>query len=132
MAFSTDMRAAARRHLQAAEVLVAPGGRRDVAGYLFGIAAECAVKAMMIDAGLRPTSDRRGDPFYEHFPDLRTLLKDNVHGRKAATLNNFINNDAFMNNWSTRMRYSNGKDIYDRWIDGWAEQARQAVASIGT
>lgn len=118
--------------MQAAEVLVAPGGRRDVAGYLFGIAAECAVKAMMIDAGLHPNSDRRGDPFYEHFPNLRTLLKDNVHGRKTATLNNFINNDAFMNNWSTRMRYSNGKDIDNRWIDDWAKQARQAVASIGT
>lgn len=116
----------------AAEILVAPKGRKDVAGYLFGIAAECAVKAMMIDAGLPPASDRRGDPFYEHFPGLRTSLRDTLQGRRGTPLIKFINDDAFMNNWSTDMRYSNGKDIDDRWIKKWADQARQVVASIGT
>src|SRR5271165_4857767 len=64
MAFAIDMPAAARRHLLAADTLV-QGPRRDVAGYLYGIAAECAIKAMMIDAGLRPSagSPRREDPF---------------------------------------------------------------------
>ena len=132
MAFLIDMPAAAKRHLLAAELLVTPKGRKDVAGYLFGIAAECAVKAMMLEAGLLPKSDQRDDPFYEHFPILRTLLRDTLQGRRGTPLINFINNDAFMNNWSTRMRYSNGKDIGDRWIDDWADQARQAVASIGT
>jgi hypothetical protein len=37
-----------------------------------------------------------------------------------------------MNNWSTRMRYTDGKDVDERWIDAWAHQAKQAVASIGT
>ncbi len=127
-----DMGAAARRHLVAADFLAAPGGRKDVAGYLYGIAAECAVKAMMIEAGLRPRIDRRDGPFYEHFPDLRTSLRDTLHGRKGTPLISFIYNDAFMNNWSTDMRYSHGKDIDVRWIDAWAGQARQAVASIGT
>ena len=132
MAFSIDMSAAAKRHLTAAELLFAPKGRKDVAGYLFGIAAECAVKAMMSEAGLRPERDNRDDPFYKHFPTLRTLLRDTLHGRRGATLFNLINSDEFMNNWSTDMRYSNGKDIDDRWIDDWAEQARRVVASIGT
>lgn len=132
MAFSTDMSAAAKRHLTAAELLFDPKGRKDVAGYLFGIAAECAVKAMMFEAGLRPERDNRDDPFYKHFPMLRTLLRDTLQGRKAATLLNLINSHEFMNNWSTSMRYSNGKDIDDRWIDNWAKQARQVVASIGT
>lgn len=134
MAYSHDMPAAARRHLQAAQHLMEPGGRKDVAGYLFGIAAECAVKAMMIEAGLRPRdpADRRDDPFYDHFPRLRTFLRDTLQGRKGTPLINFVGNDAFMNNWSTAMRYSDGKDIAPVWIDNWADQARQAVASIGT
>jgi hypothetical protein len=133
MAFSINMSAAARRHLMAAEELAA-GRRRDVAGYLYGIAAECAIKAMMVDAGLRPSPDpsRRHDPFFAHFPELRTMLRDALKGRRGTPLISYIQNDAFMNNWSTRMRYSDGKDILPRWIDAWAEQARQAVASIGT
>jgi hypothetical protein len=51
MAFAPNLRSAARRHLEAGSELNR-GPRRDVAGYLFGIAAECAVKAMLIDAGL--------------------------------------------------------------------------------
>jgi hypothetical protein len=51
--FEIDMGMAARRHLEAADEL-AKGVRRDVAGYLYGIAAECAFKAMMLEAGLRP------------------------------------------------------------------------------
>lgn len=132
MAFSIDMPAAARRHLMAAdELLVSPKGRKAVAGYLFGIAAECAVKAMMSDAGCK-SNGGRDDPYYQHFPDLRTSLRDALTGRKAAPLINFINDNSFMNNWSTRMRYSSGKDIKDKWIDDWAKQARQVVASIGT
>ena len=126
------MPAAARRHLMAADLLVTPKGRKDVAGYLYGIAAECAVKAMMADVGLGSVSGRREDPFYQHFPDLRTSLRDKLQGRRGTPLITFINNDAFMNNWSTRMRYSDGRDIDERWIDSWAAQARQAVASIDT
>ena len=127
------MQAAARRHLQAAEVL-AGGHRRDVAGYLYGLAAECAIKAMMYEAGYRPIPNaaRKEDPMFAHFPELRTMLRDQLHGRRGLPLNTFINADSFMNWWSTRMRYSHGKDIRPEWIDAWAQQARQAVASIGT
>jgi hypothetical protein len=112
MAFATDMPAAARRHLLAAEILAA-GHRRDVAGYLYGIAAECAVKAMMSEVGFRPSPEaaRRTDPFFAHFPELRTMLRDAPQLRKGTPMHRFIQNDSFMNQWSTRMRYSHGKDI---------------------
>ncbi len=45
MAFTPHMPTAARRHLEAAEILFGHGSRLDVSGYLYGIAAECAVKA---------------------------------------------------------------------------------------
>ncbi|HYN77965.1 MAG TPA: hypothetical protein VES73_09240 [Lamprocystis sp. (in: g-proteobacteria)] len=53
MSYTPDLTAAARRHLAAAEAL-ADGASRRVAGYLYGIAVECAIKAMMREAGLVP------------------------------------------------------------------------------
>jgi hypothetical protein len=134
MPFATDMAAAARRHLQAADMLFEEGKRKDVAGYLFGIAAECAVKALMLEAGLRPDGDRKSidDPFWAHFPELRTLLRDKLGGRRSATLTRLVQDDGFLMNWATRMRYSHGRDIDDRWILKWATQAKDVVGLIGT
>jgi len=131
MTFPPNMQASARRHLHAADVLDA-GPRRDVAGYLYGVAAKCAVKAMMIDAGLRPTGDHRNDLFYLHFPQLRTALLDNMTGRRATPLANFIGNPSFLSHWATDMRYCKGDEILDTWVDRWSYQARQAVSSMGT
>ncbi|HKM72845.1 MAG TPA: hypothetical protein VJX94_22735 [Stellaceae bacterium] len=134
MAFATDMSAAARRHLEAGDSLAKGRKRRDVAGYLYGIAAECAIKAMMLELGMRPVADRRtaDDPFFAHFPELRSMLRDALSRRRGSTLVRLIQDDRFLNNWSTRMRYSHGRDIEGRWVKAWAEQARQAVGSIGT
>lgn len=134
MTFAVDMPAAARRHLEAANTLFA-GSRKDVAGYLFGLAAECAVKAMMHDAGVKSvsaTENRREDPYFAHFPELRTMLRDGLKGRIGSPLATFVNSDAFMNTWSTKMRYSHGKDIAPAMIQKWSEQAHQAVAAINT
>jgi hypothetical protein len=131
MAYTNNMPAAARRHLLAADLL-AGGHRRDVAGYLYGIAAECAVKAMMLDAGLRPGPNRREDPFYMHFPFLQTALLDRIQGRMATPLSTFLKNGAFLSNWSTDMRYSKGDEVQEAWVVMWGDQAKHAVASIGT
>jgi hypothetical protein len=125
------MPAAARRHLEAADALVG-GVRCDVAGYLYGIAAECACKAMMLDVGMRPSDNRRDDPLHAHFPELRTLLRDAALGRKAALLRRFIEDDGFMNQWDTQMRYCRAGEIREHWVTSWKEQAHQVVACIGT
>ncbi len=133
MTFGVDMRSAARRHLLAADILM-NGERRDVAGYLYGIAAECAIKAMMSDVGMRPKAPHRtpSDPFFEHFPELRTLLRDHGQLRSGAPLARFINTDSFMNNWSTGIRYCHSREVREHWVSAWKEQAKQAVACIGT
>jgi hypothetical protein len=133
MAFTWDMPASARRHLESANIL-SEQPKIDVAGYLFGVAAECAIKAMMQDAliPVLPKEKRRDDPYFAHFPELRTMLRDMQMGRRAKPLMNYIEDDSFMNNWSTDMRYSHGREILARWVTVWAEQARQAAASIGT
>lgn len=126
MAFSRNMPAAARRHLEAADQLGADGARKDVAGYLYGIAAECAIKAMM--EGL-PYA-RNLHAFYAHFPELRTLLRDGLRGRTGTSLFRFIHDDSFLNNWDVSMRYSDGKKILPNWILAWQEQARLAVSAM--
>ena len=76
--FNTDWGKAAFRHQEAAETLNV-GRRRDVAGYLYGLAAECAIKKLMLASGMRPSASRNGDdPFYAHFSRLKTILRDDT------------------------------------------------------
>lgn len=133
MAYKSDLPAAARRHLEAGNVLFKES-RRDVAGYLYGIAAECAVKAMMLHDGMQPLSPdkRRDDPFFAHFPELRTILRDRQWGRRGAVLRRFVENDEFLNQWDTQMRYCKGSDIKEPWIQKWKTQAHDVVNCIGT
>jgi hypothetical protein len=134
MAYSPNLAASARRHLEAANALYDWEKRRDVAGYLYGIAAECAVKAMMLEAGLRPleSDGRREDPFYAHFPQLKTQLRDLLQGRAATPLKTFIENSNFMSQWDTDMRYCKSDQIRREWVERWRDQARDVVGAIGT
>lgn len=133
MAYGYDMAGAARRHLKAGFTLQTeqqPGlkpGSRAVSGYLFGLAAELAVKHMMTVSGMKPNpDDKRSDPFYAHFPHLRRMIGDTAQGRLQGRLSQ-ISRSAIFDNWSTDMRYAPTSDIDDRWIDKWSEQAEQLV-----
>jgi len=128
-----DMSGAARRHLDAAEKL-ANDGRRDVAGYLYSIAAECAIKAMVAGMLGRPAvpNERRKDPLYAHFPELRTMLRDQLQGRRDQPLQRIINDDRFFNNWEIQVRYAPSREIRDEWVTMWAEQARNVVNQMET
>jgi HEPN domain-containing protein len=130
--YARDMRKTAYRHLEAAEHLYNSTGRRDVAGYLFGIAAECALKQIMLDSGMRPLAadKRRDDPFYAHFEDLKTLLRDTSEGRRSGELIALATDNSFMQNWDVSMRYSHGKDIDPRWIEKWLRDARDVVGMM--
>jgi len=126
MAYTVELQKSAYRHLEAARML-AKGTCRGVAGYLYGIAAECAVKAMMEAANVRID-----EAFFAHFPDLRTILRDALRGRNVKPLSSFINDDSFMNNWHVRMRYAGAKQIKDEWVISWADQAGRVVNAMGT
>ncbi|MDR3737536.1 MAG: hypothetical protein P4L40_00815 [Terracidiphilus sp.] len=125
------MRAAAHRHQEAAEMLY-EAARQDVAGYLYGLAAECGIKALMIDLGMRPASDasRSTDPFYAHFTRLKTMLRDGAYARQHADLRKFTEDDRFMEHWDVAMRYSDGKGIRKNWVDGWRQNAKDVLAEI--
>jgi len=133
MNYKPNLAKSARRHLIAADALAATD-RKDVAGYLYGVAAECAVKAMMQQAGIQPLSpaERRADPYYLHYPHLASVLRDRLKGRVSMPLLQIVNNDQFMSRWNTDMRYSSGSDIKKKWVSDWGVQAKQAVNLMGT
>ncbi len=130
-AYDQDLRTAAFRHLEAAETLFETN-RKDVAGYLFGLAAECALKHLMILSGMRPLPEnqRRDDPFFAHFEYLKTLLRDTAFGRRAGELRRYAETSSFMHRWDVSMRYSHGKDIRSDWISRWRSDARDIVAAM--
>lgn len=131
MSYSIDLANAAMRHYEAGEHLHSKSQRQDVAGYLYGIAAECAVKELMRRSGMRPKEPelRREDPFYAHFPELKTMLRNRIHGRNSQIIQRFIE-ASFMHEWDTDMRYAPAKDIEARKIDRWREQAKQVIGAM--
>jgi hypothetical protein len=89
---------------------------------------------MMQDAGIRPLGPdkRKEDPFFAHFPGLRTMLRDSLQGRNYAVLRRRIENDNFFSQWDIEMRYCKGSDINPSWINNWKDQANDVVNCIGT
>lgn len=133
MKYTLNLPNSARRHFLAAELLVETE-RKDVAGYLYGIAAECAVKAMMLQAGIipLPARQRKDDPFFQHFPQLQSSLRDRLKGRISTPLLQVVNNKTFLEHWTTDMRYAPSREVKASWVKKWQAQTRQTVNSIGT
>jgi hypothetical protein len=129
--FQANLRAAAYRHLLAGEKLLG-GHRNDVAGYLFGWAAECALKKMMQNSGMKPLTEaqRRADPFYAHFQTLKLLLRDTASGLLATKLRTYAEDASFMQFWDISMRYSDGKAIQQAWVDRWHQDAKHVLGAM--
>lgn len=133
MPYDLNLPKAARRHLEAAEELRRnqSGKRIDVAGYLYGIAAECAVKAMIIEIpGALQIEKENKTADQAHFPALRSMLAERLQGRKAQTLLAFVRDPQFMEHWSIKMRYSSGHEITSDRVEKWAEQARRLISAM--
>lgn len=140
MAYKTDFATSARRHLRAACELNgvtsagAEPGCRAVAGYLFGLSGELAVKQMMRNSGMRPKApeQRRDDPFYAHFEHLKSCLIDTIEGRLAGELRSIAEDASLFQFWSTDMRYAPTTDILDKWVEAWQKSARSLVDKMGS
>ena len=138
MAYTQDFPVAARRHLKAAQTLFetqnagAQPGCKAVAGYLFGLSGELAVKQIMRKSGMMPqaSDERRDDPFYAHFPEIKTQLRNTVRGRNAGILLKFSNDSSLFQEWSIDMRYAPTTDTKHRWIVAWKENAERLVGEM--
>jgi hypothetical protein len=129
--FTINMATAAMRNLDAALKLEAEH-KELVAGYLFGIAAECAVKAMLVDLRLPAQKEKKNDPNFAHFPELRTMLRDQMSGRRSGPLTKIVQDDRFLQGWSIKIRYSDGKNLNTAHMKSWSTQARNVVGLMGT
>lgn len=126
--YVTDYAKAARRTWAAAEAL--PKTCQAVKGYLYGIAAECAVKACMRRAGLTELAeDRRNDPYFAHYPYLANQLKERIVGRGQSDLARYAQT-TFLQDWNTDMRYSDGSQITSHMVSKWRDAADRAVADV--
>jgi hypothetical protein len=138
VAFRRDLATAARRHLKAAQVLYktsasgAQPGCRAVAGYLFGLAGELAMKEMMRTSGIRELSpqQRRDDPYYSHFPMLKTQVADAIRGRRAGELRQLAEHPRLFQHWDTDMRYAQTADVRDEWVLAWKASAESLIEQM--
>ena len=134
MAFTQNLKNAARRHFRAAQVLYEQAGSGDqpgcaaVAGYLFGIAGELAVKEVMRNSGMTPLAEahRRDDPFFAHFPRLKTLLAA-AAGRRAGELRRLSEDPRLFQNWDVAMRYAPTNDVNRAWVEAWKDSAENLI-----
>jgi hypothetical protein len=138
VAYRQDLKKAARRHLKSGLILLkatCPGaqpGATAVAGYMFGLAGELAIKQMMRDSGMKelPPESRRDDPFYAHFPTLKSLLVDAAKGRRHGELRKLAEDPRLFRNWDTDMRYAPTEDIDEDWVAIWKKSAEELVRSM--
>lgn len=107
---------AARRHFSDASFLDSHN-RKPNAGQLFGIAAECGLKAIAIGCGLKTESDgtiknpvgTRGRGFKDHMPDLHNALIQFGHllpdGRSSSRYLAMMPNLTGLSDWAIEQRY---------------------------
>ena len=128
--YNIRMRDAAFRHNEAAEALLP--NRKDVAGYLFGLAAECAMKQLMIALGVPGVKEPRGptNPYFAHFISLKTILRDDEHARRHTDIRKFTERASFMQDWDIAMRYSDGKAITQTLLDRWRQDAKDILQEL--
>ncbi len=108
-------------------------GCRAVAGYLYGLTGEIAVKQMMLDSGIKalPVDQRKDDPHYAHFPSLKTRLIRFVRGRRASELRLIAEDRNLFQDWNVEMRYRATDWVSDDSIARWKKSAENLVAQMG-
>ena len=109
MRYDDDYDDARRRHWDDAEFLFA-NGRYANADHLYGISAECALKAVMQRLGMPVDAQR----YRRHLPALWRLFLDSVAGRPGASRLEALLSEAFRErtaffDWRIADRYARAK-----------------------
>lgn len=125
MAYSTNMKKAAYRHYIDGKKL-SDQKSFDNAGYHFGFSAECATKFRLLEAGVREDEDA----IWVHFPRLRTLAIAAISKRADAELFRILNRANFMQEWDTRMRYSENGEIDGERAEKWRVEADEILGLL--
>lgn len=131
----------ARRHFHDAGVLRS-GGCTANAGQLFGIAAECGIKAVLVASkvsiDMEGSIDRlpgvRGMGFRAHWPQLGQMLTDLAgyipDSRMASGYLSLMPNLAHFNNWLIDHRYWRDAALPLTSVDDWKSAATEVMAAL--
>ncbi|WP_134712592.1 hypothetical protein [Saccharomonospora xinjiangensis] len=120
----TDFGPAARRHYSDA-LHLRDGDRLPNADHLAGVAAECALKAILLNF-LGGFLNRKGRPAhvgapsknsYCHLPGLWDDIGATVHGRRATTFVGLLAQQNPFLDWDVAERYSAGTHITGERVD---------------
>lgn len=131
----------ARRHFQDANALLG-SSRQANAGHLFGVAAECGIKALLV-ASRVPVDDEgsidrlpnvRGKGFKEHMPNLAQALKDlmgNIpDSRRATTYLSTLHDLEQFSDWRVEHRYWRDSVLPLGSIVGWQSAAVEVMTVL--
>ncbi|MFA7441425.1 MAG: hypothetical protein WCZ66_10725 [Sphingomonadaceae bacterium] len=90
------------------------------------------MKQMMRRSGMHPLpeNERRNDPFYAHFPHLKTLLLDQVSGRRDGELRSIASRSELFQHWTIEIRYAATATIDAVHTNRWKEQAEDLVSRM--
>ena len=122
-----DMASAARRHYDDG-VRLESASRHDNAGYHFGFAAECSVKAALMKQGIRGENNDR--VLFLHFPALRETALGVAQGRSFAALIRLMAKPSFMQHWDTKMRYLTTGYLDAKRVAKWKDEAKEAIGTL--
>ena len=125
MAYLIDMSDAAERHYRDGRKLLVDNCV-DNAGYHFGLAAECAIKSILQNAGVRDDDSA----MWQHFPDLKPTALQSIHGRSAAPVRQLLERDNFMQRWTISMRYAKTGSIDRLTAERWRDHADEAIGLL--
>lgn len=122
MAYSTDMKAAARRHYNDGRGLE-DQRRYDNAGYHYGFSAECAIKFALGAVGVRGDHEA----IWLHFPDIVRQGLLAIETRRAANIRVLLQRPNFMQGWNIKMRYSSNGSVLQATAEKWRDDANEAL-----
>jgi hypothetical protein len=134
-----DFSAAARRHYDDAEHLLS-NNRLPSADHLAGLAAECALKAILLrflGASLGPsgkpisTINSKNVP-HGHLPTLWANLPLVATGRSGAQFAALINRANPFGAWDVADRYRNGATITHSRVQGHISEAKKILVAYQT
>lgn len=75
--------------------------------------------------------NRTGNPFYLHFPALKTHLPT-ISGPRGAPLRRLGEDPKLFQHWDIGMRYAPPEEIDRRWVDRWKNSAEELVGRMAS
>ena len=125
MAHSADFANAHVRHWRDAELLF-QAGRWANADQLYGLSAECGLKAVMVADGLPiDTASPKYRKYWKHVDTLWDIFRTFVQGSRTGRLLHHLPQPNPFASWSVEHRYANGVHFDRQSVDPHRTAARR-------